>query len=91
MNEHVLTITTSARSASGITCIPAPCRWPTIISLSTRFLAQPSEIRLTLIMPGIPGDSKVLARNGLLLLGGGRSDLLALKVGGAAFAFDDLV
>src|ERR1041384_124002 len=50
MNEQVLTMTTSAFSASGITVIPAWCRWPTMISLSTRFLAQPREMRLTLIM-----------------------------------------
>jgi hypothetical protein len=50
MNEQVLTMTTSAFSASGMTCMPAWCRWPTMISLSTRFLAQPSEMRLTLIM-----------------------------------------
>src|SRR3954468_23758219 len=50
MNEQVLTMTTSAFSASGMTAMPAWCRWPTMISLSTRFLAQPREMRLTLIM-----------------------------------------
>src|SRR5215510_11642999 len=49
MNEHVLTITTSAFSASGMTDMPAWWRWPTMISLSTRFLAQPREMRLTLM------------------------------------------
>ena len=53
MNEQVFTITTSASSASGMTRIPALWRWPTIISLSTRFLAQPSEMRLTVIMPAL--------------------------------------
>src|SRR4051812_6341060 len=50
MKEHVFTMTTSAFSASGITCMPAWCRWPIMISLSTRFFAQPREMRLTLIM-----------------------------------------
>src|SRR3954467_12701347 len=50
MNEQVLTITTSAFSASGTTIMPAWWRWPTMISLSTRFLAQPREMRLTLII-----------------------------------------
>ena len=50
MNEQVLTMTTSACAASGTTCMPAWCRWPTMISLSTRFLAQPREMRLTLII-----------------------------------------
>ena len=50
MNEQVFTITTSAWSASGTTLMPAWCRWPTMISESTRFFAQPSETRLTLAM-----------------------------------------
>src|SRR5688572_15967068 len=55
MNEQVLTMTTSAFSASGITAMPAWCRWPTMISESTRFLAQPREMRLTLIMQELAG------------------------------------
>jgi hypothetical protein len=54
-NEQVLTITTSADAVSGTTSMPACCRWPTMISLSTRFLAQPREMRLTLIIGGLSG------------------------------------
>src|SRR4051812_43096722 len=62
MKEQVLTMTTSAFSASGMTVMPAWCKWPTMISLSTRFLAQPREMRLTLIMAiknkGAPGKAR---------------------------------
>ena len=47
MNEQVLTISTSASSGSGVRAMPAAARWPSITSESTRFLAQPSEIRPT--------------------------------------------
>src|SRR3954464_2827584 len=105
MKEQVLTMTTSAFSASGMTTMLAWCRWPTMISLSTRFLAQPREMRLTLSIEWErarrvrgnrpkaknggqerPPWQKRRARRGLLLLGGGDPRLLALQVGGAAFA-----
>ena len=44
MNEQVLTITTSACPASLVISKPACNRVPSMISASTRFLAQPSEI-----------------------------------------------
>jgi hypothetical protein len=104
MNEQVLTMTTSACSASGMTVMPAWCRWPTMISESTRFLAQPREMRLTLIMRGnerpragsgrMPWpEDRVGSRGGSLLLlrGGLGALLLALEIGGPAFAFDVLV
>src|ERR1035437_11113969 len=107
MNEQVLTMTTSAFSASGITRIPAWCRWPIMISESTRFLAQPSEMRLTVSMKwgrrGRKGGNEkprhaaavsvhAKVAQGVLFLGGGGefgAGLLALEIGGAAFAFDD--
>src|SRR5574344_2033368 len=49
-NEQVLTMTASAFSASGMRVMPDFWRWPTMISLSTRFFAQPREMRLTVIM-----------------------------------------
>jgi hypothetical protein len=50
MKEQVLTTTASALAASGMTRMPAARRWPTMISESTKFLAQPSEMRLTVII-----------------------------------------
>src|SRR2546422_9958901 len=47
MKEQVLTITTSAFLASLMISMPAPSREPSMISASTRFLAQPREIRPT--------------------------------------------
>jgi hypothetical protein len=55
MKEQVLTMTTSARAASGMTVMPAAWRWPTMISESTRFFAHPRESRLTVITAGKVG------------------------------------
>src|SRR4029077_4917469 len=46
-NEHVLTITTSAAAASLVISTPSFSSVPSMISASTRFLAQPSEIKPT--------------------------------------------
>src|SRR6185437_12589951 len=47
MNEHVLTMTTSACEASLVISTPLFRSEPSMISASTRFLAQPREIRPT--------------------------------------------
>ena len=47
MNEHVFTITTSACAASFTISTPSFNSEPTMISASTRFLAQPREIMPT--------------------------------------------
>src|SRR6266568_584750 len=47
MKEQVLTITTSAPLVSLVICTPSFSSVPSIISASTRFLAQPSEINPT--------------------------------------------
>ena len=47
MNEHVFTITTSACAASLVISTPPFISEPSMISASTRFLAQPSEISPT--------------------------------------------
>src|SRR5438105_4779192 len=47
MNAHVLTITASALAASLTISRPSFSNEPSMISVSTRFLAQPSEIRPT--------------------------------------------
>src|SRR5256885_1830596 len=47
MNEQVLTMTASAEAASLVTSTPALSNFPSMISASTRFLAQPREIRPT--------------------------------------------
>src|SRR6478736_9593762 len=102
MKEPVLTMTTSAFSASGMTTMPAWCKWPTMISLSTRFLAQPREMRLTLIMgykkQRRAGKGARFGRGngpGGLLLGladsGLEAGIAALVVSDAAFLFDVLV
>src|SRR5882762_7834794 len=102
MNEQVLTMTTSAFSASGMTAMPAWCRWPTMISLSTRFFAHPREMRLTLIMVAIKTKARRVGRAlsgsetgpGLLLgLGdlGLQGGIATLVVSEAAFLFDVLV
>ena len=49
MNEQVLTISTSASAGSDVISIPASCMWPIMISESIKFLAQPSEMRPTLV------------------------------------------
>ena len=48
MNEQVLTIITSACAASFVISMPSFMSEPSMISASTRFLAQPSEMRPTL-------------------------------------------
>jgi asparaginyl-tRNA synthetase len=45
MNEQVLTTITSAWAGSRTNSQPSAARWPSITSLSTRFLAQPRLIR----------------------------------------------
>src|SRR6266851_1083424 len=47
MKEQVLTITTSAPLVSLVICTPPFSSVPSMISASTRFLAQPSEINPT--------------------------------------------
>src|SRR5688572_21489418 len=47
MNEQVFTITTSAFAASFVISTPSLMSEPSMISASTRFLAQPSEISPT--------------------------------------------
>src|SRR5260221_103394 len=47
MNEHVLTINTSAFEASLMISTPSLSKVPTMTSESTRFLAQPKEINPT--------------------------------------------
>src|SRR6059036_3289319 len=47
INEQVFTITTSASPGSFVISTPSFSSVPSIISASTRFLAQPSEIRPT--------------------------------------------
>src|ERR1035437_7721295 len=47
MNEQVFTITTSACAVSLVISTPSFSSVPTITSASTRFLAQPSEIKPT--------------------------------------------
>ncbi len=47
MNEQVFTMTTSASLASLVIWIPSFSNEPSMISASTRFLAQPSEIMPT--------------------------------------------
>src|SRR2546425_2128131 len=47
MNEQVLTITASAAAESFVISTPAFRSEPSMISASTRFLAQPSEISPT--------------------------------------------
>ena len=49
MNEQVLTIRTSANSGSGVSAMPASARWPIMTSESIRFLAQPREMRPTVV------------------------------------------
>ena len=44
MNEQVFTMTTSASAASFVISTPSLSSEPSMISASTRFLAQPSEI-----------------------------------------------
>ena len=55
MNEQVLTITTSAAAASLVISTPSLISEPSMISASTRFLAQPREIR-----PTFNGRSEIL-------------------------------
>src|SRR5476649_419902 len=50
MKEQVLTIITSASSGLGVSAMPALCKWPAMISESTRFFAQPRETRPTLMV-----------------------------------------
>src|ERR1043166_6126361 len=47
MNEQLLTITTSAEAASFVISTPLLISDPSMISASTRFFAQPREIRPT--------------------------------------------
>src|SRR2546430_16626905 len=47
MNEHVLTTRTSASSAREVTFIPHFRTLPSMISASTRFLAQPRLVMAT--------------------------------------------
>ena len=58
MNEQVLMIRTSASSASGVMIIPDCARWPIITSESMRFLAQPREMRPTVVCMAGSGDSR---------------------------------
>ncbi len=52
MNEQVLTITTSASAGSLVISTPSFMSDPSMISASTRFLAQPKEMSPTLIGDG---------------------------------------
>ena len=47
MKEHVLTMTTSAPAASLVISMPLLSSEPSMISASTRFFAQPREIKPT--------------------------------------------
>ena len=53
MNAQVLTTMTSARSGSSTSSPPAAVTWPSISSVSTWFLGQPSDTTWTL-RPGAP-------------------------------------
>src|SRR5258705_7751223 len=72
MKEHVFTITASAPAASLVISTPLFSSEPSMISASTRFLAQPSEIRPTrrgrcsvvLLIKGREATAKIDERNG---------------------------
>src|SRR5947208_9147288 len=51
MNAQVFTTRTSASSASEVICIPRASTLPSMISASTRFLAQPRLIMPTVVRP----------------------------------------
>ena len=58
MKAQVFTIRTSASAELEVRSIPAERRCPSMISESTRFFAQPREIRPTLVAMGRRGRGK---------------------------------
>src|SRR3954447_24590683 len=70
MKPQVLTTMTSASSGAPTTWWPAPAVWPSMTSVSTRFLGQPSETKWT-FMARKPAN---LARGRARCSGDGQSE-----------------